>query len=104
MGQGEPIASAAFYRAFVLTPTEALDAAKAVTVNHHGLIKAPYFLQWANELLHHMPGFNWDKLARDLTEAALAADEDLEMVQVSVMGSIRPKYFHLLVLTEAVPF
>ncbi len=104
--ESEPVASAAYYRKFVLTPDEALDAARAVTSIHYGVIKAPFFPQWANEILHSMPGFDWDKLAKDLTEAAAAAEEeyDLDMVEVSIMGSVRPKHFHLLVLTEAVPF
>lgn len=103
---GGAIAKAALYREFILTPGEALFAARAITLVHKGIIKAPFFPDWADELLERMPITKWDELAADLTMAVddIARSEDLDVVQVSIHGTINPKYFHLVTLVQAVAF
>jgi hypothetical protein len=61
---------------------------------------APNFPAWANLLLTHMPGLDWQKLGDDLLKAATAAGP-LGVVEVTIEGSIRPKRYHLFVLVTA---
>jgi YD repeat-containing protein len=100
-GHGEPVATAAaFNRTFLLTPGEALAASEAITAVHHGVVKAPFFPEWANKMLTNMPYVDWDKLASDLATAS-SATTPFGIVEVTVEGSLNPRHFHVFVLVTA---
>ncbi len=100
-GSGEPVASAAAYnRSFLLTPGQAAAASYAITAVHHGVIKAPFFPGWANQILSNMPYVKWDKFAEELS-AASQATAPLGIVEVTISGSLNPRHFHVYVLVTA---
>ncbi len=100
-GHGEPVATTAAYkRSFILTPGEALAASYAITAVHQGVIKAPFFPEWANKILTNMPYIKWDQLAKELADAA-AATAPFGIVEVDITGSLNPRYFHVYILVTA---